>query len=85
MTRKIILLLFILTAFAMSACDPDDMESCDKTLTESEVNNSISSANDFSIMLKNGCKVEIKGYVDGVDTDDFFKVNTGDANNVFIT
>ncbi|HEO65594.1 MAG TPA: hypothetical protein ENI73_06955 [Spirochaetes bacterium] len=84
MRTPIFLLILLISSVILTNCDPDDQDNCGKTFTESEANGSINTANDFQIVMSNGCKVTITGTVgpNGTDNNDYFIVNPGSASNI---
>ena len=81
MRTPIFLLILLISSVILTNCDQDN---CGKTFTESEANGLINTANDFQIVMSNGCKVTITGTVgpNGTDNNDYFIVNPGSASNI---
>ncbi len=76
------ILMIALLAVLFTSCDLSSDDKCGKTFTESELNDSIATANNFNIILKNGCKVVITGTYTNGGNADYFLINTGSSEFV---
>ncbi len=74
--------MIALLAVLFTSCDLSEDDTCGKTFTEFELNDTTATANNFNIILKNGCKVVITGTFTNGGNDDYFLINTGSSEFV---
>jgi len=81
-------LMMSLFVLSLTNCIKNEDSVCGQTFTEKEINDIVSEANAYGIVLTRGCKITITGSLDDtmpnppILNSDFIRFNTGDSKKI---